>query len=80
MIAAASRLLASTSIGLVLLLGPQVASAQEAHAGEAQDEASTSGIEDIVVTATRREARLQQVPVAVTATGTSARSAALTPA
>jgi len=76
MIASASRLLASTSIGLVLLLGPQVASAQEAHAGEAQDEASTSGIEDIVVTATRREARLQQVPVAVTAIAGDALSSA----
>ncbi|MBT9166413.1 MAG: Pesticin receptor [Chloroflexi bacterium] len=59
--------LASTSFAITLLLHPQVAWAQVASDEPVQDKASPSGIEDIVVTATRREARLQQVPVAVTA-------------
>lgn len=76
MITLASRLLASTAIGIALLLGPQVASAQEAESDQTQDESSATGIEDIVVTATRREARLQQVPVAVTALAGDALSSA----
>ena len=52
------------SAGLLLTMNTQ-AFAQEAAAG-ATDQAS-AGLEDIVVTATRREERLQQIPVSVTA-------------
>lgn len=50
-------------------LVPSVALAQDTTAEQPKDEQASTGIEDIVVTATRREARLQQVPVAVTALG-----------
>jgi len=50
--------------------------AQEASDEQAAEQPAASGIQDIVVTATRREERLQDVPVAVTAIGGDALAAA----
>ncbi|NJO32258.1 MAG: TonB-dependent receptor [Rhodospirillales bacterium] len=52
-----------------LLAGTCFAVPSFAHAQSASQEADSGAIDDIVVTATRREERLQDVPVAVTALG-----------
>ncbi|CCA92434.1 TonB-dependent receptor [Novosphingobium sp. PP1Y] len=63
------RLFATATVVLAQSLFSSVVQAQDTAAAQPEDEQATTGIEDIVVTATRREARLQQVPVAVTAIG-----------
>lgn len=63
------RLFVTATTILTQSLFSNVALAQDSAATQSEEEQATTGIEDIVVTATRREARLQQVPVAVTALG-----------
>ena len=48
-------------------LTPQMALAQDITSESDESHATDTGLGDIIVTATRREARLQTVPVAVTA-------------
>jgi len=55
-------------ISAFMIIAPS-AWAQEAPEEQPAEQAAPSGIADIVVTATRREERLQDVPVAVTAIG-----------
>lgn len=66
------RLFVTATAFLTQSLFSNVVLAQDSAAGQSEEEQATTGIEDIVVTATRREARLQQVPVAVTALGDDA--------
>lgn len=61
------RLCAASTVALAQMLTSQMALAQEVASEPPQEDQASSAIADIVVTATRREARLQQVPVAVTA-------------
>lgn len=63
------RLFATAAAVLTLPLVSQTALAQEVAGEQPADEQASTGIEDIIVTATRRDAKLQQVPVAVTALG-----------
>ena len=60
-----SRGVASIVFGVAF--GAAAASAQEA--GSAPGSAAAAGLQEIVVTATRREERLQDIPQSVTATG-----------
>lgn len=64
-----SRLFATAAFMLAQSLVSHAALAQDTVAEQPKEDQASTGIEDIVVTATRREARLQQVPVAVTAIG-----------
>lgn len=64
-------LLAGAAIGLAAV--PQVAAAQDQANSEPQsDETNARGMDEILVTATRREERAQEVPVFVTALGSDA--------
>ncbi|HQR91645.1 MAG TPA: hypothetical protein PLH31_20695 [Caulobacter sp.] len=57
---------AALCAGVSLVCLPSIASAQS---GSQPDPKPTTGLEEIIVTAQRREERLQDVPVSVTAFG-----------
>lgn len=57
----------SASIALLLAGSAMPALAQDIGAAPPEESQPSAGIEDIVVTATRREERLQEIPVTVTA-------------
>lgn len=62
------RSILSLTLGLLSVSTSSIAmAAQERQAPPAEEMQESSGLKDIVVTATRREARLQDVPVSVTA-------------
>ena len=70
------NLFSTVSFVCALVLGAPSALAQEAAVEQAEDQATPSAIDDIIVTATRREAKLQAVPVAVTALASDALASA----
>ncbi|HMO74617.1 MAG TPA: TonB-dependent receptor [Sphingopyxis sp.] len=62
-----NRLKFSLLAGTALLAGAATVPAHAQQAADAAEEQASGGVQDIIVTATRRAERLQDVPIAVTA-------------